>query len=63
MHGSPPYHLTDIVMDLTVKMHLPDLFMGAILYYSADLFHNNTCLYFIIWYIFSFIEYIKYMSL
>lgn len=33
-------------MDLTVKMHLPDLFMRAILYYSADLFHINTCLYF-----------------
>lgn len=46
MHGSPPYHLTDIVMDLTVKMHIPDLFMRTILYYSADLFHINTCLYF-----------------
>lgn len=47
-----------IILLITMKMHVPDLLIRVILYYSADLFHINEFFlkYSIIWYMYTFFK-------
>lgn len=47
-----------IILLIAMKVHVPDLLIRVILYYSSDLFHINVFFwrYFIIWHMYIFFK-------